>query len=240
MHGTHLACKSPEIWRELKNRRQKSKTTTKKPTINKEKKKGGGGREEATFPKTRCHPLRGFWAPGASTEAAPTPAGWVPARPGVTARCCQRPSRRAALPGRPTGRRPAPTPAGRRRSPWPQPPPRSRRGRGLCPPPPRRSSVPVPWNTQTSRSPPPPPRLHFKRGPSVTYCSPAPSSLPRPARRATPSPLPSARPGGGGRQRPGHGRPTHNKRQIPSPCRLISARKSPRPLRGGGGGVGGR
>lgn len=85
---------------------------------------------------------------------------------------------------------------------------------------------------------PPPPRLHFKRGPSVTYCSPAPSSLPRPARRATPSPLPSARPGGGGRQRPGHGRPTHNKRQIPSPCRLISARKSPRPLRGGGGGGG--
>lgn len=46
-------------------------------------------------------------------------------------------------------------------------------------------------------------------------------------RQEAPAPVPSGRPAGGGRQRPGRGRPKHNKRQIPSPGRLISARKSP-------------
>lgn len=79
-------------WRELKNRHQKSKkrTTTKAhphPHHHPPKKK-----KKATFPKTRCHPLKGFWKPGAPTETSRTLPGRVPARPGVTARSCRRPS----------------------------------------------------------------------------------------------------------------------------------------------------
>lgn len=53
--------------------------------------------KEATFPKARCHPLRGFWKLGAFTETTPGVSGGCP---GVTGRGCHIPSGPAATPGR--------------------------------------------------------------------------------------------------------------------------------------------